>query len=226
MRKLLIIIVLPIIFSSVSFSQNYYGNYKSGPNFFGGIVVGYNGGFGSQINATISHFQNRFPLSIRIGLGITTLDPGNSATARRIFINNATNGTPEESGLIWDLRLDLLFPVTFINNSFVYFGPRYSMFTGNFKFVGGNEDFDVTSDQFGLGGGIETHFPVISNLSIIFSGGAEYYFNSTLKGHDTSYSPDGDDVNPREDYSYTDADDAINQPKILARIMLGINYAF
>jgi hypothetical protein len=100
------------------------------------------------------------------------------------------------------------------------------MFTANFKYVGGNEDFDVTSSQFGLGGGLETHFPLVPNLYMVFGAGAEYFFEGTLKGHDTSYSPDGDDVNPREDFSYSDADEAVNQPKIIGRFMLGINYGF
>jgi hypothetical protein len=61
---------------------------------------------------------------------------------------------------------------------------------------------------------------------MVFGGGADYFFESTLKGHDTSYGPNGDDVNPREDYTYDDADDAVNQPKIMGRFMIGINYGF
>jgi hypothetical protein len=35
------------------------------------------------------------------------------------------------------------------------FGPRYSTFNGNFKYVGGNEDFDIKSKQWGVEGDIE-----------------------------------------------------------------------
>ena len=61
---------------------------------------------------------------------------------------------------------------------------------------------------------------------MVLGGGADYFFQGTLKGHDTAYSPDGDDVNPREDYTYDDADNAVNQPKFLGRFMIGINYGF
>lgn len=222
MRKLRIITFLTILLSfTFLHAQNF-----SGPKFYSGIVMGYNGGFGLQLNLAISNFQNSLPISARVALAYTSLNPGKADAVRRIFINNATNGTPEESGKIWEFRFDILFPFRALPNSYIYVGPRYSMFTGNFKYIGGNEDFDVTSNQFGLGSGIETRFPIISNLSMVLSGGMEYYFESRLKGHDTSYSPDGDDVNPRENYSYSDADDAVNQPKLLARFMFGINYAF
>lgn len=227
MRKLHIITFLTILIAcSTSFSQNYSTILKSGPDFHAGFVLGYNGGFGAQANITISNFKIRFPLSARIGIGYTTIDPGKPDAARKIFINNATNGTPEESGRIWDLRFDMLIPINLLSNSLIYFGPRYSMFTGNFRYIGGNEDFDVTTNQFGLGGGIEFQLPVAANIAMILNGGIEYFFESTLKGHDTSYGPDGDVVNQREDYSYGDADDAINQPKILGRFMIGLNFSF
>lgn len=213
------------ITSSITLSQNAPPN-SLVPKFYGGMVFGYNGGFGGQLNFSMTSFQSGFPLSIRIGLGYTNVDPGRPADARKIFINDATNGTPEENGYIWDLRLDLMVPVNLLYKSNIYIGPRYSMFTGNFNFVDGNENFDITSNQFGLGGGIETQFLLVPNLYLVIGGGADYFFQNTLKGHDTSYSPDGDDVNPREDFTYDDADKAINQPKILGRFMLGINYGF
>jgi hypothetical protein len=42
-------------------------------------------------------------------------------------------------------------------------------------------------------------------------------------GHDTSYSPDGVTVNGKHDYTYNDADAAINQPKFLPSLMVGIS---
>ena len=227
MRNILFTTFLSLfLLSSISFSQTYGTNYSFGPKLYSGLQFGYNGGFGGQLNFTIASFQDGFPLSARFGVGYTAVEPGKSDDARRIFINNATNGTPQESGRIWDLRFDMLIPVNIFTKSHIYIGPRYSMFTANFNFVGGNEDFDVTSNQFGLGGGIETQFPLIPNLYMVFGGGVDYFFEGTLKGHDTSYSPDGDDVNPREDYTYNDADDAVNQPKIMPRFMIGINYGF
>ena len=225
MRSRIVLIIL-IFFSIQGYAQSFESVFNVGPKFYGGVVLGYNGGFGGQFNFTITNFQQSFPLSARFGIGYTSMEPGKSSDARRIFINNATNGTPEERGWMWNLSFDMLVPINIFSKSFIYLGPRYSMFTANFKYVGGNEDFDVTSNQFGLGGGLETQFSLVPNLFMVFGAGAEYFFEGTLKGHDTSYSPDGDNVNPREDYSYSDADDAVNQPKILGRFMIGINYGF
>ena len=52
--------------------------------------------------------------------------------------------------------------------------------------------------------------------------GLEYYRPARLSGHDTSYSPDGEDVNPRQDYSYTDADQAVSHPKLRPVVVVGI----
>ena len=212
-----------------------YGQEKSGgsTNLSAGLITGYNRGFGIQGNFTISDFAEEFPFELRFGVGYTFLDPGNAADARRIFINNATNGVPEKNGGSFDFRLDFLLPqpIFGIKHSYIVFGPRFSTFKGNFKFIGGNEDFDVNSNQWGIGGGLESYFKMTQKLDLVVSVGLDYYFPSTLKGHDTAYSPDNVNVNPRNDnqnedtpFTYKDADDAINQPKFMPRIMIGINF--
>jgi hypothetical protein len=55
--------------------------------------------------------------------------------------------------------------------------------------------------------------------------GGDYFFDAKLQGHDTAYLPDGENVNPRDDFTYKDADKAINQPKIEFRLMIGFSYA-
>jgi hypothetical protein len=150
------------------------------------------------------------------------VEPGSPSEARKIFINDATNGTPREKGSTWDLGLDGLYPMG--SRTHVYGGVRYTRFKANFRYVGGNEDFDVTSSHWGLAGGMEAEFPMGRRTSLLVSGGAEYFFSSRLTGHDTSYSPDGDDVNPRKDYTYTDADDAVDQPVLRPVILLGMRY--
>ena len=201
--------------------------------FSAGLNAGYNRGIGLQATLTAFKPLESLPISFRFGLGYTKLDPGNSADARRIFINNATNGVPEEKARSFDYRLDALWPVSLFNleKSYITFGPRYSSFRANFKYVGGNEDFDVTSQQFGLGIGAESHFKMTSRLDLVFAIGVDYFFDNTLKGHDTSYSPDDDNVNPRNDntngdaeFTYSDADEAIKQPDIMPRVFIGVNY--
>lgn len=199
-----------------------------------GLITGYNRGYGIQGNFTVHNFASEFPFELRLGIGYTWMNPGNAPDARRIFINNATNGTPEKKGGSFDYRLDFLLPKSIfkIEHSYIVFGPRYSTFKGNFKFIGGNEDFDVTSHQWGIGGGIENHFKMTQKLDLVLVFGLDYYFPSTLKGHDTSYSPDNDNVNPRNDnqdndtpFTYKDANKAINQPTFMPRVMIGVNFS-
>jgi hypothetical protein len=166
-------------------------------------------------------------------MGCTFLNPGNAADARRIFINNATNGEPEKKGRSFDYRIDFLLPKSIfnMNHSYIVFGPRFSTFRGEFKYVGGNEDFEVTSHQWGIGGGIENHIKLAQNLTLLIIVGLDTYFPSTLTGHDTSYSPANDNVNPENDnqnndapFTYRDANKAIKQPMFMPRAMIGVNF--
>ena len=61
-------------------------------------------------------------------------------------------------------------------------------------------------------------------LDLVINIGYDYYIKSTLYGHDTSYNPDGQDLNPREEYNFNDADKAINQPNHQLKFMLGLSY--
>jgi len=193
-----------------------------------GAMLGYRGGVGVEANAMLADFAKGFPMALRFSVGYSSREPGNAADARRIFINDATNGTPEENGWYWDYRFDLMYDFGWSSVADLYLtgGVRYAQFTGNFKFIGGNEDFDVTSNQWGLGAGVDAYFDITQKLQFVLSGGVDYYFEGTLKGHDTEYSPDGDDVNPRNDYTFADANDAINQPTWEGRAMIGISYWF
>lgn len=194
----------------------------------GGLMLGYNGGPGGFLLGTASELAPGLPMSLRLGLGYNSMDPGKAADARRIFINDATNGTPTQRGWSYDFRFDLIYTIEASTRQQlnVYGGPRHSRFTGNFNFIGGNEDFDVTSIQWGLGMGLEGLFPMGHQAALLLWGGFDYYFDNTLSGHDTAYSPDGEDVNAREDYTYSDADAAINQPGLVGSVMIGLNYYF
>jgi hypothetical protein len=194
------------------------------------FTTGLNRGFGIGSALVLHDLSSEFSFDIRLGVGYTWLNPGKSADARRIFINNATNGVPEKKGHNMDVRLDLLKPMTLLGNpsSYWFVGPRYSKFKGNFKYVGGNEDFDVSSTQYGFGGGFESHYKISAELKLIVTGGLDYFLGAKLQGHDTSYSPDNENVNARTDnetdtvFTYDDADKAIDQPKFMPRFLVGI----
>jgi hypothetical protein len=195
---------------------------------YGGINIGHYGGLGFDVNGSAHNFASGLPLGLRMNLGYVAFDPGNATDARRIFINNDQGGTVQEKGSLIRLSFDFVYPVKLFNlsRSSIYAGPRYGRFKGNFKFVGDNEDFDVTSNHWGLGAGIEAGFPMSSRMNFIVTTGVDYYFASTLYGHDTSYGPNGESANPRDDYQYVDADQAVNQPKFEFRLMLGLQYRF
>jgi hypothetical protein len=222
-----------IAFVLLIISNNVFGQDKTGAGskYSVGLFSGYSRGLGFHGNISLHDFMAGFPFKMRLGIGYSHLNPGNALDARRIFVNNNTNGTPEKTGKSFDIRLDLMVNETIfnINNSFLVFGPRFSTFLGDYKFVGGNEDFEVKSRQWGAGAGIEHHFRMYKNIDFVMSYGLDFYFPSTLSGHDTSYSPDNDNVNVRTDnqngdlpFSYRDADRAIAQPRFMPRLMLGI----
>lgn len=187
-----------------------------------GGFVGFRSGVSGQAFVLARDFAEGLPVQVRLGLGRSLVEPGSATAARKIFINNATNGTPVEKGSTSDLALDAVLPAG--PRSYFFAGVRYTRFKANFKYVGGNEDFDVTSSHWGVGTGMETRYSMGSRVDLVAAGGAEYFFGARLTGHDTSYSSDGDDVNPREDYTYDDADDAIGQPTWRPMLAVGFSY--
>jgi hypothetical protein len=191
-----------------------------------GLMAGYKGGFTMRLTGSVENFASGFPLALEAGVGYTWMDPGIPMDARHVFINDNTDGTPQESGHAWDLRLDFLYDMKLLRASrtFLFAGVRGSFFTGNFVFVGGNEDFDVTASQVGLGAGLKGVFAMGHRMDFTVSVGADYFFPASLSGHDTTYGPDGDHVNPRQGYGYGDADAAVNQPKFQPAILVGLGY--
>jgi len=217
-------------FNYISLSQETTGNQLK---FSGCALAGYNRGLGFQANVTASSFTKEFPFKLRFGLGYSFINPGDALDARRIFVNNNTNGTPEKKGRSLDLRLDFMISkqVFGLDDSYLIFGPRFSTFNGDFKYIGGNEDFEVKSHQWGIGAGIENHFKMTQNLNLVLAYGLDFYIPGTLTGHDTSYSPDNDNVNPARDnqnndvyFIYKDANRAIRQPEFMPHLMLGVSF--
>ena len=194
----------------------------------GQAQLGYYGGVGFHGSLTAQNFAEGFPFSARLGLGYSKVNSGDEWAARRIFIDNNQNGDARSDARVWDLRLDVLYPVKVmeLRRTNVYGGIRRTDFEAFFEYIGGAETFSVRSHQWGLGGGIETAFAINPRLDLIFSVGADYYFKGTLDGHDTYYRPDNDNTNPIAAYTYADADKAINQPDVMTRLMLGWAYRF
>ncbi len=227
MLRTIFLVITALIFISANISaQKTAPPLAANPKFAFGILVGYTNQFGVNLSGTISEFSYDVPLAIKFSAGYSVRDAGNPWDARKIFINDNDNGDPAKSGHNFDLRLDFAYPINLLNirKSFIYAGPRYLMNTSTFEFVGGNEFFDITTSTFGLGVGLETYFGISPNLSFVFSGGFDYYFDAQIGGHDSAYNPDGTEVSGREGYTYQDAARSINQPKYEPRFMAGLSF--
>ncbi len=185
---------------------------------------GWNGGPGGNLSVTWSEFAQQLPVSLRLGVGYSGRDPGDPWDARAVFINANTNGDPISNGRRWDYRLDAVMPMRWgsMDNLALVFGPRVSRFAGEFDFVGGNEFFTVVTTQWGLGTGLEAGYPMGPRTNFVVGAGLDWYFNSKMSGHDTSYAPNGTIVSQVDDYTWVDADQAINQPRLSPRFMLGV----
>ncbi|MCP4571898.1 MAG: hypothetical protein GY838_06050 [bacterium] len=195
---------------------------------YGSVTTGYTGGLGVDVAATIHEFTRDLPLSARMTLGYNNASAGDPYDARQVFINDNTNGDPEKSAKSWQIRFDLLFPAFTVGPQqlYVFAGPRYARYKANFNYIGGNENFDVTSNSWGAGGGFESWFAVSDRTDFVLQLGFDWYSDAEISGHDTSYLPSGDHVNPRDGYDYASADDAIDQPKYELLGMMGLRFEF
>lgn len=191
-----------------------------------GFELGANTGFGARADLTLHNITHDLPLSLRLGLGYAGRDAGDPAAARRVFINNNTNGTPQESGHSWQMRLDLVRPVGHLGRAPLNLGAgvRKAFFTGTFDYVGGNENFDVTCRPWGVGFAFDTALAVGRATSLSLAAGLDHYFGATLEGHDAAYSPDGTIINQRDDYEWADAEKAINQPRWELTAVMGLRW--
>ncbi len=192
----------------------------------GGVTGGWNTGLGVDASATFEHFTRDLPLSARFTLGWHASDAGDPYAARRIFINDNTNGDPTKSADSWLLRFDLMFPAFHLGGQQVdvFAGPRHAIYNAHYDFVGGNEVFDIGSDPWGLGVGAESRFAMGPTTTFLMQAGFDWYGKTTIEGHDTAYLPSGDNVNPRNDYTWSDADRAIGQPRWEVVAMMGIRF--
>jgi hypothetical protein len=196
------------------------GGYYDGPSVAGGVGM--------------ANIFEKVPLGAEISLGYSWSDTGDAVLARKVFINTATTGNDEaqSSGGTLDLAINALYP---LNQSygtvkfFVFGGPRYARWCVRHEYPGGNEDFDVVSHVWGLGGGLRGLMPLGKNFSAILQLGLDYYPRSSIYGHDATYYPDNSNINARDNnagytYTYEDAEAATAVPHLRPRVMLGLQF--
>lgn len=189
-------------------------------------MLGYQQGFGIRATGEAARLIQDAPLGLSFSIAYVFVDPGNAQAARSIFINEATNGTPETSGQTWTLALNAIWYllVPGVEDFGIVLGPRFSAFSGRFKYVGGNEDFSVTAEEWGVGTGVQCNVPLSPHWGIAISAGFDWYPSATLYGHDTSYSTNGTIVNGNNAYTWADANSAVNQPQYVPSILIGVSW--
>jgi len=220
LRRSIIIVVLACAFTGAPVARAATSE--------GSFFFGTNGGGSAMASFAVSPLAVTLPLRLRGSLGYAAMNPGAPENARHVFINDASGGTPEKHGRLWTLGFDFLCPIAGGSERRLdaYAGPRYGLFDAHFRYVGDNEEFDVTTHSWGAGAGLEGSVALGTRVAMSLLGGAEAFLPSDLHGHDATYSPNDENINARGKHTYADADQAIHQPKVEARIMAGITYRF
>ncbi len=222
------IVIFVFLFTGL-FMDSLLGRPAKGTDYMVGGKLGYFNGIGGIAELSIYRRSISIPLAVHFGVGyFKQEDPGSATAARRIFINDNTGGNDniKEYGQNWLFIIDISLPV-YRKKDFIiraYGGARYVKYTAHFDYQGGNEAFDVYSNPWGVGLGLRMELPFSQNYTVGLDLGLDYYIPDTLSGHGNFYNPSNEDDNPRDDYTYSDADNAVNQPKYSPKAVLYIQY--
>jgi hypothetical protein len=196
------------------------GGYYNGPSVAGTIGV--------------ANIFEKVPLSAEISLGYSWTPAGDGTLARKVFINQDTGGDndAQSSGGVLDFTINALYP---LNENYgpikfyVFGGPRIEHYDVRWDYVGGDEDFDIVSWVYGLGGGLRGVMPLGKKINAVLQLGIDYFPRTAIYGHDATYYPDNSNVNGRNDgagynYTYADAENATTVPHLRPRVMAGIQF--
>lgn len=193
------------------------------------IAIGYGQDLEFSMAIRVEDSSMDYPLFIQ-GRGgyIFQMDPGNAEDARKIFINDNQGGSIQEYGESIFLAMDLGYKLTNRENISleITLSGLWNHYRAHFAYIGNNEAFTVKTSPLGIGAGINLRLPFSgTGSSLILKGGAEYYPKTKIDAHGTYYyNPDSQDDNARNNYTYQDADEAINQPETRFFVQIGILY--
>jgi hypothetical protein len=191
---------------------------------------------GPSVSGTIglADVFSNVPVSFETNLGFSWTPAGNSTLARQVFINQDTGGDQDaqNAGGVLDWGINALYPLNQTYGPvkfFVFGGPRYSHYDVRWDYVGGDEDFDIVANSWGLGGGLRGVMPLSKNFSAVMQLGVDFYFPTSIYGHDATYYPNDSNVNARNNgagytYTYADAVNATTVPRLRPRVMVGLKF--
>ena len=198
------------------------------------LMTGYYDGPSLSGTFGFDEIFDKVPLGAELELGYSWTRKGDATLACQVFINQNQNNNHQtiSSGGVLDLGLNATYPLlqTYKSAKFgLYGGPRMARWAVRHEYVNGNEDFDVVSWVWGLGGGVRGSIPLSQSFTAIAQLGVDYYFHSSIYGHDATYYPDNSNVNARNNgngytYTYDDALRATTVPHIRPRVMVGLQF--
>lgn len=191
------------------------------------VALGYYEDLGVTLGLRLEDFDSQLPFYIQSRIGTTyQFDPGNAEDARKIFINDNQGGNIQEYGQSFLLALDFGWKVYQKDSIRVEMSASGLMnhYNAHFSFIGNNESFTVSTTALGVGLGCGLRIGLAeSRTSFILKGGVEYFPSSRIDAHGTYYyTPDNNDDKPRNDYSYDDAKESINQPIFRPYVQVGV----
>lgn len=196
---------------------------------FHDLSIGFNNDLGIYMGVRFDQFSTTSPIYFE-GRGgyIYQKDPGDATEARKIFINDNGGGQIEKFGESYNISLEVGYTWMEGDNFSLDFSASglLDFYSANFAYIGDNEVFAVKTSAYGLGAGVALKVPITKTENFfVIKTGIEYYFKSSIEAHGTYiYTTDGKDDNPRNDYTYDDADSVINQPEMNIYVLLGVIY--
>lgn len=191
---------------------------------------------GPSVSGTLG-FEDIFekvPLGFEVELGYSWTRKGDATLACQVFINQNQNNNHQtiSSGGVLDLGFNTTYPLVQKYGPVKFYafgGPRYARWAVRHQYVNGNEDFDIVSHVWGLGGGVRGILPLNKDFDALMQLGVDFYFRSSIYGHDATYYPDNSNVNARDNnqgytYTYDDALRATTVPRLRPRVMVGLRF--
>lgn len=191
------------------------------------VAVGYYDDLGLTLGLRVDGSDAGLPFFIEGRVGAAyQVESGNAEDARQIFINDNSGGSIEEFGLSYMAALDFGWKI--ISKESIelelFASGLLNYYEAHFTFVGNNESFTVQTTAFGIGLGSNLKIALSDSRSfLILKGGIEYFPKARIDAHGTYfYTTDGEDDTPRNDYTYENADESINQPYFRPYVQIGI----
>ncbi len=214
--------VLPLLASSAQAVSRYNilsTGYYDGPSVSGAIGL--------------KDMFDKVPVEFEATLGYSWSDTGDASLACQVFINqNQLGRDTKSSGGTLDAGINALYPLNRTYGPiklFVLGGPRYARWDVRHQYLNGNEDFNVVSHVWGMGGGVRGVVELNKHFNAVMQLELNYYPRTSIYGHDATYYPDDNNVNARDNgagytYTYADAVRATAVPHIRPRVMIGFQF--